>query len=118
MRTARPVISRPAALLWLLAFGWLMLLPSRARAAFDFNDRDWEGTSELLEIARTELGKDRVELVATLDFEKLTPNDGVLVLHPEVEINPDEIAAFLIAGGRLAVLDDHGKATSLLARYR
>lgn len=109
---------RPPALAWLVLVLLVTVLPRPARAAFDFNDTEWEGTSELLQIARTELGKERVELVATLDFEQLTPNDGVLVLHPEVELNPDEIAAFLIAGGRLAVLDDHGKATNLLARYR
>lgn len=102
----------------IIALVLFTLLPATARAAFDFNDTEWEGTSELLEIARAELGKERVEIVATLDFEQLTPNDGLLVLHPEVELNPDEIAAFLIAGGRLAVLDDHGRAGSLLARYR
>jgi hypothetical protein len=86
--------------------------------AFEFKDSEWEGTSELLEIARTELGKERVEILAAIDFERLTPADGVLVLHPDVELNPDEVAAFLVAGGRLALLDDHGKATGLLARYR
>jgi hypothetical protein len=115
-----PTFQGSAAARWLaaLAFILVVLWAGSARAAFDFNDNEWEGTSALLEIARAELGKERVALVATLDFEELTPNDGVLVLHPEVELNPDEVAAFLIAGGRLAVLDDHGKATSLLARYR
>ncbi len=89
-----------------------------AWAAFEPNDREWEGGSELLEIARTELGRDRVELIGTLDFEQLTPNDGVLILHPDGELNAEEFSAFLTAGGRLAVLDDHGKATNLLSRYR
>ncbi len=94
-----------------------LLVSRQALAAFEYNDSEWEGASELLEIARQELGKERVDIVATLDFERLTPNDGVLVLHPDADLNPDEVGAFLIAGGRLAVLDDHGKATSLLARY-
>jgi hypothetical protein len=96
----------------------LVVSGRRAWAAFELNDREWEGGSELLEIAREELGRERVELVGTLDFEQLSPNDGVLVLHPENELNAEEFSAFLTAGGRLAVLDDHGKATNLLARYR
>jgi len=96
----------------------LLFFPGAARAAFEFNDSEWEGTSGLLEIARSELGKTRVEIVAMIDYGKLEPADGLLVLHPEVELDGDEVGAFLAAGGRVAVLDDRGKATSLLARYR
>jgi hypothetical protein len=88
-----------------------------SRAAFEVNDPEWEGTSELLDIARAELGRDRVEIVGTLDYGKLDANDGVLVLHPEVDIDPDEMGAFLAAGGRLALLDDRGRAPSFLTRY-
>lgn len=106
---------------WILgAFLLLLVLVTgrRAEAAFELNDTSWEGGSELLEIARAELGRDRVELVGTLDFERLTSADGVLILYPKNELNAEEFSAFMSAGGRLAVLDDHGKATSLLARYR
>jgi hypothetical protein len=41
-----------------------------------------------------------------------------LLRHPTVELDADELGAFLAAGGRVAVLDDRGKATSFLARYR
>ncbi|HYO93352.1 MAG TPA: DUF4350 domain-containing protein [Polyangiaceae bacterium] len=91
---------------------------SIARAAFDFRDPSWEGTSELLALARDSLGAGRVKIVAKLDFDTLTPRDGVLVLHPEVELQYPEVSAFLSAGGRLALLDDHGKGDLLLARYR
>jgi hypothetical protein len=110
--------SRRAWVVGALLFLLLVATGRRAWAAFELNDREWEGGSELLEIAREELGRDRVELVGTLDFEQLTPNDGVLILHPEGDLNAEEFSAFLTAGGRLAVLDDHGKATNLLARYR
>jgi hypothetical protein len=109
-----PVFRLVLALLALAA-----LLGARpARAAFEFGDGEWQGTSELLEIARSELGKQRVEIVGVLDFEKLQPADGVLLLHPAVELDSDELGAFLAAGGRVAVLDDRGKAASFLARYR
>jgi len=87
-------------------------------AAFAFRDASWEGTSELLALARERLGAARVRVVAKLDYSALTPKDGVLLLHPEVELDYAELSAFLAAGGRLAVLDDHGLGDRLLARYR
>lgn len=93
--------------------------PGVARAgAFDFNDTTWEGTSELLSLARTRLGSSRVEIVAVLDWERLRPADGLLVLHPTVEVDYDEASAFLRAGGRIAVLDDFGKGDALLGRFQ
>lgn len=93
--------------------------PGVARAgAFDFNDTSWEGTSELLSLARTRLGSSRVEIVAVLDWERLRPADGLLVLHPTVEVDYDEASAFLRAGGRIAVLDDFGKGDALLGRFQ
>jgi hypothetical protein len=96
---------------------WVLYAPA-ARAAFEANDAEWQGGSELLAIARAELGKERVAIVGTLDYETLKPEDGVLLLHPEVEIDREEMGAFLAAGGRLALLDDRGKASSFLAQYR
>jgi len=96
---------------------WVLGAPA-AHAAFEANDAEWQGASELLSIARAELGNPRVQIVATLDYEALKPEDGVLVLHPEVEIDREEMGAFLAGGGRLGVLDDRGKATAFLAQYR
>ncbi|HSU39217.1 MAG TPA: DUF4350 domain-containing protein, partial [Polyangiaceae bacterium] len=104
----------------LLAFAAILVVlfrPALAQAAFEVNDAEWQGTSELLEIARAELGRDHVEIVGTLDYGKLEPGDGVMVLHPEVSIDPDEMGAFLAAGGRVALLDDRGRAPSFLNRY-
>jgi hypothetical protein len=89
-----------------------------AFGAFEANDAEWQGSSELLSIARAELGKERVAVVGTLDYETLKPEDGVLLLHPEVDIDREEMGAFLAAGGRLALLDDRGKAQTFLAQYR
>ncbi len=82
------------------------------------NDTTWEGTSDLLAIARARLGSMRVELVATLDWETLQAADGLLVLHPESELEYDETSAFMRAGGRVAVLDDFGKGAALLDHFQ
>jgi hypothetical protein len=103
----------------LIVFAYfLYAAPVRAAAPFAYNDTDWEGTSELLAIARQALGKERVEIVATLDYEKLNKADGVLILHPEIELDYDEISAFMRAGGRVAILDDYGSGAKLLSRFQ
>lgn len=90
-----------------------------ARAeAFDVGDTTWEGCSELLGIARAELGQSRVVPVGVLDWKDVSPSDGVLVLHPMHGVSPDDSAAFLKAGGRLAILDDYGRGDETLARFR
>jgi len=86
--------------------------------AFEVADSSWEGTSELYAVAQQELGKARVEVVASIDYEHLTKDDGLLVLHPEVDLDYNELSAFLRAGGRMAVLDDRGEAGHFLARFQ
>jgi len=85
---------------------------------FEVADSSWEGTSELYALAQQELGKDRVQVLATADFERLAKDDGVLILHPERELDYNELSAFLRAGGRMAVLDDRGEAAHFLARFQ
>jgi hypothetical protein len=89
-----------------------------AKAAFDLNDTTWEGCSELFELAKKRLGRERLELAATLDYSKLSPKDGVVILHPEAALDYAELSAFLRSGGRVAVLDDHGTADKFLARFQ
>ncbi len=110
------VIPKVAALAGALALS--SLWSGRAAAAFEYRDESWEGTSELLELARTQLGKDRVKLVASLDFGALSAKDGVIILHPTGRLDYEEFAAFLRAGGRLALIDDHGRGAELLTRFQ
>ena len=91
--------------------------PAWARA-FDVSDATWEGTSELYALAQRELGKARVEVLASVDYERLGKDDGLLVLHPEIELDYEQLSAFLRAGGRMAVLDDRGSAGHFLARFQ
>jgi hypothetical protein len=94
-----------------------LLDPALARAAFGAADTSWEGCSQLVQLAREELGSQRVRPIDSLDYSSLQPADAVVFLHPEVEIRFHPLAAFLAAGGRAAVIDDHGKASSLLERF-
>lgn len=87
------------------------------RAAFEADDTGWEGCSELVALARSELGTHRVRVITSLEYSALTPADAILFLHPEVEIRFHPLAAFLAAGGRAAVVDDQGTAASLLERF-
>lgn len=96
----------------------LCAVPRDARAAaFDVGDTSWEGGSELFEIARSELGAARVKAVAVLDWNEVTPEDGVLAIHPLQAMDPDDVASFMKAGGRLAVLDDYGEGEQTLSRF-
>ena len=100
----------------------LLLFLSRPGSAwakgFEVADTSWEGTSELYALAQQELGKAKVEVLASADFDHLSKNDGLLVLHPERELDYNELSAFLRAGGRMAVLDDRGEAARFLARFQ
>jgi hypothetical protein len=97
----------------------LLLVASPARAeSFDVNDTSWEGCSEMLEIARAELGASRVRAVAVLNWDEVTPEDGVLVLHPMQAMDAEETAAFMKAGGRLAIVDDYGRGDEILQRFK
>jgi len=100
------------------AWGAVLTYGRDAGAAFDVNDTSWEGGSELFELAKKRLGRERLEIAATLDYSKLTPKDGIVMLHPEAPLDYAELSAFLRGGGRIAVLDDHGTSDKFLARFQ
>ncbi len=99
-----------------------LLLFARPAAAgagpFEVNDTSWEGGSELYEIAKTELGPDRVKPVAVLDWSLVRPDDGVLLLHPMQTVDASEASEFMTEGGRLGVIDDFGKGDEILRRFK
>jgi hypothetical protein len=86
--------------------------------AFDLNGSDWEGGSELVRLARAELGSARVVAGDVLDFSDLKPDDGVILLYPERSLDVDELSKFMRAGGRVILLDDYGRGESLLTAFR
>ena len=95
----------------------ILACPVAHAASFDFNDASWEGGSELLKLARDRLGAKRIHLVATLELDQLRPQDGLLMIHPTVPIPTDRLNEFMLAGGRLAVLDDFGSSAPFLERF-
>jgi uncharacterized protein DUF4350 len=103
---------------FLAAFSLTLLMTRDASAAFEVNDTTWEGCSELFELAKKRFGRERLEIAATLDYSKLSPKDGIVILHPDVALDYAELSAFLRSGGRIAVLDDHGSADKFLARFQ
>ncbi len=114
--SGRGAVAAIAALLALLV---VFAMPRDARAgAFEISDTGWEGCSELLEIARGELGAARVSAVGVLNWDEVQPEDGVLVLHPLIPMDADDTTGFMKAGGRLAILDDYGSGDETLSRFR
>jgi hypothetical protein len=94
-----------------------LALSGSAEAAFDAADTGWVGCSQLIELARSELGNRRVRVISSLDYSVLEPSDAIVFIHPTVDIRFHPLAAFLAAGGRAAVIDDHGRAAALLERF-
>jgi hypothetical protein len=98
------------------------VLLGRARTAsagpFEVREVDWEGCSGLFELAQAELGQARVVVLSNLDWSELKPEDAILLIHPDHAISSEKLAAFLGAGGRLAVLDDFGAGDKILERFQ
>lgn len=94
----------------------LLALPAHA-TPFDLTGSDWEGGSELVRLARAELGTARVVATTQIDFAELKPEDGLLILYPERSLDVDELSKFMRAGGRVIMLDDFGRGESLLVNF-
>ncbi len=113
--------ARRVARLAIVLFAVLVVLaPARAvqAEAFELADTSWEGCSDLLQLARDELGADRVIVLSTIDWEDVKASDGILVLHPTNPMDAEESAAFMKAGGRMAILDDWGRGDKILAHFK
>ncbi|HEY1693535.1 MAG TPA: DUF4350 domain-containing protein [Polyangiaceae bacterium] len=84
---------------------------------FDPRGEDWEGLSQLVQMAQAELGPTHVVVTSRLDLRALRKEDGLLIVHPERPLDVDELSAFMRSGGRLVLLDDYGEGDGLLARF-
>lgn len=102
----------------LLALATCFVATLAGATPFDLTGNDWEGTSELVRLARAELSPARVVVTSQLDFAQLKPEDGVLVLFPEKSLDVDQLARFMRAGGRVVLLDDFGRGDALLRHFR
>jgi hypothetical protein len=93
--------------------------PGAPAAGGDFSAAEggWQGLSEFARLAAEKLGKERLKVVAEVDFSALSPNDALIVLGPEVDLDGRAMTAFLAAGGRLALLDDFGRAAAFFRTF-
>ncbi len=99
-------------------FAAIALWSAHARAApFDLRGDDWEGLSQLVRMAESELGDARVVATSTLDWHGLGPADALLIVHPTRSLDVEELSSFMRAGGRVILLDDYGTGEDLLARF-
>lgn len=95
----------------------LCATPSASASSLDLEGTDWEGLADLVALARSETANDRVFTPRRLDLEELGPEDAILIVHPQTDLDAGEIESFVGAGGRVALLDDYGSGEELLSHF-
>ena len=110
----------PGALPLLLGALLLIAAPSRARAAEGETDflpanESWNGLSAMTAMAGS-MGQ-RLQLAHRLDWSTLPPRAALVLIHPQVELPAEAVAAFLARGGRMLLADDFGKGSALLRKF-
>ncbi|MGH7327021.1 MAG: DUF4350 domain-containing protein, partial [Polyangiaceae bacterium] len=94
-----------------------LIAPRAFAAAFDLLGTDWEGCADFLRAAREELGDGRIVATDKLDYAALTPQDSVILLHPQKQLDVASLTGFMHAGGRVILLDDYGTGDALLEHF-
>jgi len=96
----------------------LALSAHEARASYDVTSTDWDGLSELVQLAKDEAGPTHVVATTSLDYAALAPRDAVILLHPETSLDVASLSSFLRDGGRVVLFDDFGKGDELLRHFQ
>jgi hypothetical protein len=101
------------------AFVAFVALASRVAYAkpLDVRGHDWEGLSDFVQAAQEEIGDARVIPAFALDFDDMKREDGVVLIHPERNLDIQGFAAFMRSGGRVVLLDDFGSGDVLLRHF-
>ncbi len=94
------------------------LLPRDAHAAYTLTSPDWDGLSDFVQLAKDEAGVQNVIVKNAIDFTMLTPQDAVILLHPEGSIDIESLSRFLREGGRVILFDDFGAGDELLRHFQ
>lgn len=89
-----------------------------AHAAYEATSSDWDGLTDFVELAKQEAGAGNVELSGSLDYGKLSPQDAVILLHPETTLDLESLSRFLREGGRVVMFDDFGSGDELLRHFQ
>ena len=88
--------------------------PEAARD-YDTASAEWNGLATLAAVARG-LGM-RVEQSQELRWDRLGPNDALLLVYPTRSIDGTRLGAFLRRGGRAVIADDFGSGSRLLTHF-
>lgn len=83
--------------------------------SWSLGSRAWDGLRTLADEA-SQLGC-TIEPRQRLDLQHLGAKDTVWIFHPTNRLREGEWVRFVEGGGALVVLDDHGEATPLFARF-
>lgn len=89
--------------------------PGAAQEDYGPGNVAWNGLSDLMGLA-LEAGTP-LRAPTRLDLSELSPQDGILVVHPTTPPPRAGLGSFLRAGGRVAVADDFGHGEALYAPY-
>lgn len=91
-------------------------LASPPKASLDPQSEDWDGLSQLVRLARGEFGPEQVVVTARVDLGTLGRQDALVLVHPTLPLDIDELMAFMRAGGHIALLDDYGTGDAFEAQ--
>lgn len=84
------------------------------QADFEASNDAWNGYASFVRVARA---SGPVEVAARLDLDDVRSTDAIVLIGPKEPPPIAELARFVDAGGRLAILDDFGATTELLSRF-
>ncbi len=83
---------------------------------YDVQSGEWNGLQELVRLAQ------RVDVdlrpSATLDWSTVRRGDGLLIVYPQSAVELADLSGFLEDGGRLALMDDFGRAGPLFRWFQ
>lgn len=107
-----------------LVFTLLLSATSLAQAGeqqgdhvFSTGSSSWDGYVEFARLAQKQLGIDRVVIKSHINYDELTKDDAVIIVHPMERLDESSLGAFLVDGGRLAILDDYGRGAEFLQNF-
>ncbi len=102
---------------WLFLAAMSLVSPSVLADESPFQRSTWEGLSEFVDLARSELGSARLILNERIAYDELKPEDAVLLIHPEGTLDSENLARFMRDGGRVLLFDDYGDGDELLGYF-
>ncbi len=88
--------------------------PALRGGDFALENRAWNGLSDFVALAEGQ-GYE-LQPMSSIDFGALGPDDRLIVIFPTEELDAQQLARFVIDGGRLVLADDHGASREFLER--